>query len=130
MIDLRKEREQKQHVREIIATGYEQIRDTQPISDQETVVEVSVDFLRVIVFENILRDLDHALSRRTDHVGYKQRYELESILITVPAFMNEMKAATGNRRPTPTGLKFYEQHFFEKIREIDWLAEAAPKSLE
>ena len=117
------QREQEQHIRDIIAEGPEKVRDAMPIGG------MSVDAVRFTVFEYILREVNAALDYRIDRLGYRQKYEIQKVTLDVSAFMSALGIGTGEGQNIPGGVKFYEQHFFAKVRAVDWLAEASPEPL-
>ena len=117
----RAQSEQKQYVFDTIAAGHKQLRDFKPIEG------VPVNTVLFALFENTLREVVAALDYRTDKIDYKDKHGLRELLVHVFAFQE--KFGLSDRKP-PEGLRFYEQHFFEKVREIEWLAGASPEPLE
>ena len=117
------QREQMRYIRDIVAEGHEKVRDAMPFGG------MSMDAVRFMVFEYVLREVNAALDYRADRLGYRHKYEIQTIVLTVSAFMSAMGIGTGEGQNIPVGVKFYEQHFFAKVRAVEWLAEASPEPL-
>ena len=117
------QREQMRYIRDIIAEGHEKVRDAIPIGG------MSMDAVRFTVFEHILREVNAALAHRIDRLDYRQKYKLQKVILDVSAFMSALGIGAGEGQKIPGGVKFYEQHFFAKVRAVEWLAEASPEPL-
>ena len=111
-------RNQVQYIRDIIGDGYNTIKNTTSSGE----IPLGVDNLRMMIFESVLRDVKMALDHRTNNVGYKQKYELQRIVLLVSAVMKE--GAIGKLKQVPKGMKFYDQHFFDGARESNWLLDS------
>ena len=117
------QREQMRYIRDIVAEGHEKVRDAMPFGG------MSMDEVRFMVFEYVLREVNAALDYRADRLGYRHKYEIQTIVLTVSTFMSALGIGTGERQKIPGGVKFYEHHFFAKVRAVEWLAEASPEPL-
>ena len=117
------QREQMRYIRDIVAEGHEKVRDAMPIGG------MSMDAVRFTVFDYILREVNAALAYRIDRLDYRQKYKIQKVILDVSEFMRALGIGTGEGQNIPGGVKFYEQHFFAKVRAVEWLAEASPEPL-
>lgn len=111
----RNQKKQIQYLKDILTIGHENIRKTESLGG------VTLDMLRFVEFERILREMDTALSYRTSKLNYRKKYEIQKISSDVTSFMNEMNVGRKDGQKLPSELKFYDQQFFDKLRELTWI---------
>ena len=116
----RSQREQTQYFRDIIAIGYENIKEATSLGG------IPLDTVRFVEFERILREVSTALNYRTNSLTYPKKYGIQKILIDVSGFMAEMNIGRKDGQAIPQGLRFYKQHFFEKVGSVRWLIDLSP----
>ena len=82
---------------------------------------VSADMVRLLMFRDLLRQIECALAYRSSHLHYDKTFDIRSVLVSVTAFLKVLETADPQSPKHPKGMQFYEQHFFEKLDDLKWL---------
>ena len=114
-----REREQIRHIRTMLRNSYQGMRAATDIRDGPR--HVSADLVRLWMFQGLLRQIECALAYRSSHLHYDKTFDIRSILVSVTAFLKMLETAGSQGGKHPKGIKFYEQHFFEKLDDLNWL---------
>ena len=110
-------REQINHIKEVISEGLQKIRSVESIDFKGN--KISAGHLRLIIFDEILRDLESTLSYRSSYLDYKKIYDVRKILTNISRMMRDLGIGKGQREPAD--VKFFEQNFFDRFIELGWL---------
>ena len=110
-------REQIKFVREFIVERFRRIRDEEPLPPLPSgEAAPSIDVVRWVIYNKVLRDLEVALSYRLTMLDYGKIHELQSILATQRDMIRNLFGTTRH----PEGLEYYRQRY-DEFRRIEWL---------
>lgn len=113
----RNKREQINHIKEVVSQGLQKIRNVESINFKGN--QISAGQIRLVIFDEILRDLESTLSYRSNYLDYKKIYDVRKILTNISSMMRDLGIGKGQREPAE--VKFFEQNFFDRFIELEWL---------
>ena len=111
--------EQIHHIKEVVSKGLQRIKNVESINFKGK--QISAGQLRLIFFDQILRDLESTLTYRSNYLDYKKIYDIRIILTNISNMMQELGIGKGKGKREPIDVKFFEQNFFDKLKELKWL---------
>ena len=111
-----KRRKEIQHMKSFLSEGHRKIENASNINHGGQTA--SKDIVRFICFESILRDLDSILLYRCHNMHYTETYDIRKVLRDVSSMIEAL--CIGRKNP-PIGMGFYNQMFFDKFNDLQWL---------
>ena len=117
-----REREQSLPIHTMLRNSYQRMLNVTDMRDGPR--HVSADMVRLLMFQDLLRQIECALASRSSHLHYDKTFDIRSVLVSVTAFLKVLETADPQSPKHPKGMQFYEQHFFEKLDALKWLGMA------
>ena len=114
-----REREQIRHISDVVRKRYRVMLTVADIQDGPRLIPANLQ--RILLFKELLKQIERALVYRSSHLRYQRMFRIRSILDSVTNVMNELGIGESKGQRPPNGMKFYEQHFFEKLDDLKWL---------
>ena len=110
-----REREQIRHIRTMLLDSHRRMRTVTDL--REGPRHVSADVVRLLTFQDLLRQIECALAYRSSHLHYDKTFDIRSVLVSATAFLKVLETADRH----PREMQFYEQNFFEPLGDLEWL---------
>ena len=111
----RRKREQLSFIRELLTISCRNINNATDLGT------VSINSVRLAIFESLLRDFRTISELRTSELYYANVFDLQKILRDVESFMLTCNIGNQRNMNQPDGMNFYDVQFFDKLRNLCWL---------